>query len=235
MPGSPLFTKLFGRSPIAPLQDHMKVAAECAAQLIPYFEAVYEEDWSAAKSNYNEIGQLEQRADQMKREIRINLPKSLFLPVSRSDLLELLHVQDRIPNRAKDIAGLVVGRHMSIPEQIREVLKEYLIVSVSATSAALEALEELDELVESGFSGREIVLIEKMLSTLSDVEHESDVKQIEVRTGLMSVERDLDPVDVMFLYRVIEWIGDLADHAEKVGDRILRRRTCSRTPAGNAG
>ena len=221
MPGSPLFTRLFGRSPIAPLQDHMKVSAECAGQLLSYFEAVYEEDWDKAKSVYDSIGALEQEADEMKREIRINLPKSLFLPVSRSDLLELLHNQDRIPNRAKDIAGLILGRQMSMPEPIRKVMLEYITVSVSATSFALKALEELDELVESGFSGREMDLIEKLVDSLDDVEHESDIKQIEVRSRLMSVERDLDPIDVMFMYRIIEWIGDLADDSQTVGNRML--------------
>jgi predicted phosphate transport protein (TIGR00153 family) len=221
MPGSPLFTRLFGRSPIAPLQDHMKVSANCAEQLIEYFEAVYEEDWDKAKAVYDAIGQLEQKADEMKREIRINLPKSLFLPMSRSDLLELLHNQDRIPNRAKDIAGLILGRQMSMPEPIRKVLTEYLKVSVSATTSALKALEELDELVESGFSGREMDLIEHLVDSLGDVEHQSDIKQIEVRSKLMSAEGDLDPIDVMFLYRIIEWIGDLADDSQTVGNRML--------------
>ena len=156
MAGSPLFTKLFGRSPIAPLQDHMKVSAQCAAQLLPYFEAVFLEDWESVQAEYNKIRDLEDKADNIKREIRINLPKSLFLPVSRSDLLELLHMQDRIPNRTKDIAGLVLGRQMPIPETVRPLLKEYLEVSVSTTTFALQALEELDELIVSGFSGREI-------------------------------------------------------------------------------
>ncbi len=199
----------------------MKISADCAALLIRYFEAVYAGDWKEADAIYGKIGEYEARADEIKRDIRINLPKSLFLPVSRSDLLELLHMQDRIPNRTKDIAGLVLGRKMSIPEAVRQILVEYLEVSVSATTHALKAMNELDELVESGFSGREIELIETMISNLSDVEHESDVKQIEVRSQLMSVEDQLNPIDVMFLYRIIDWIGDLADDAQTVGNRML--------------
>ena len=221
MAGSPLFTKLFGRSPVAPLQDHMKVSAECAEQLLPYFEAVFLEDWKTVQAEYNKIRDFEDAADKIKREIRINLPKSLFLPVSRSDLLELLHMQDRIPNRTKDIAGLVLGRKMPIPEAVRALLKEYIAVSVSATAFALQALEELDQLIVSGFSGREIELIEKMLDSLGDVEHDSDVKQIAVRKMLMSVEGKLNPIDVMFLYRIIDWIGDLADDSQTVGNRML--------------
>ena len=221
MASSPIFTKLFGRSPIAPLQDHMSVSAECAGVLVAYFESVFAEDWAGANDNYEKIGGLEEKADKLKREIRINLPKSLFLPVSRSDLLELLHMQDRIPNRAKDIAGLILGRKMPIPQEVRSLLKEYVELSVSATSFALDALNELDDLIVHGFSGREIELIEKMLSNLGDVEHESDVKQIEVRSTLMAVEGRLNPIDVMFLYRIIDWIGDLADDSQTVGNRML--------------
>ena len=178
MPGSPLFTRLFGRSPIAPLQDHMKISAQCAQQLLSYFEAVCEEDWDMARAIYDSIGKLEEQADEMKREIRINLPKSLFLPVSRSDLLELLHNQDRIPNRAKDIAGLILGRQMSMPEEIRTVMTEYVTVSVSATSFALKALEELDELVESGFSGREMDLIEKLVEDIDSAKVSDNMKPL---------------------------------------------------------
>lgn len=221
MASKPIFTKLFGRSPIAPLQQHMKVSAECAAQLLSYFESVFSEDWDAVQAEYDKIGEFEDEADRIKREIRIHLPKSLFLPVSRSDLLEMLHMQDRIANKTKDIAGLVLGRQMSIPESVRPLLKDYLEVSVSTTTFALQALEELDELIVSGFSGREIELIEKMLDSLGDVEHQSDVKQIAVRKMLMSVENKLNPIDVMFLYRIIDWIGDLADDSQTVGNRML--------------
>lgn len=221
MASKPIFTKLFGRSPIAPLQEHMKVSAECAAQLLSYFESVFSEDWDAVQAEYDKIGEFEDEADRIKREIRIHLPKSLFLPVSRSDLLEMLHMQDRIANKTKDIAGLVLGRQMSIPESVRPLLKDYLEVSVSTTTFALQALEELDELIVSGFSGREIELIEKMLDSLGDVEHQSDVKQIAVRKMLMSVENKLNPIDVMFLYRIIDWIGDLADDSQTVGNRML--------------
>ncbi len=221
MANSPIFSRLFGRSPIAPMQQHMKISSECVAKLPDYFGAVFQEDWEAVQQYYDEIGELEDRADGIKREIRINLPKSLFLPVSRSDLLELLHLQDKIPNRAKDIAGLVLGRKMAMPQPIHEVLREYIKLSVTATEYALSAMEELDELLVAGFSGREILSIEKLLGSLGDVEHESDVKQREVRSKLMAVEMEMNPIDAMFIYRVIDWIGDLADDSQTVGNRML--------------
>ena len=45
MPTNP-FVSLFGRSPIGPMQQHIAKAHECAANLVPFFEAVMAEDWA---------------------------------------------------------------------------------------------------------------------------------------------------------------------------------------------
>jgi len=221
MPSNAFFSKLFGRSPIANIQEHMNVAADCASELIGFFDAVMAEDWDKALSLAGKVAELEEQADDIKREIRLNLPRSLFMPVSRSDLLELLRMQDRIPNLAKDIAGLMVGRQMKIPAALQEEFRNYAAHSVSATQQAKQVLSEFDELVETGFSGRETELIETTIKKLDQVEHEADLIQIQVRSKLFSMEKELDPVDVMFLYRLIEWIGDLSDYSQTVGNRMM--------------
>jgi uncharacterized protein Yka (UPF0111/DUF47 family) len=38
--------------------------------------------------------------------------------------------------------------------------------------------------------------------------------------ALFEHEDEMKPVSVMMWYQLIEWIGDLADYAEKVGDRL---------------
>jgi len=221
MAKEPLFTSLFGRSPITPIQKHMQLVHDCASKLVIYLEQVVREDWSSAEEVANEIFELEDKADEVKKDIRLHLPKSLFLPVSRSDLLELLQMQDRIANIAKDITGLVLGRRMRVPPEISEALLAYIARSVQATELANKALSELDELVDTGFAGKEIDLVEKLISRLDTVEHETDLMQVDIRTTLFKIENDMNPVDVMFLYKIIEWVGDLADFAQVVGNRML--------------
>jgi predicted phosphate transport protein (TIGR00153 family) len=221
MAGNPLFNQLFGRSPITPIQKHMTVAYETVSQLGPYFEAISAGDWEQAKQVYDKILELESKADDLKSHIRLNLPRSLFMPISRSDLLELLHMQDRIPNRVKDIAGLVMGRQMNFPKEMGPDLLEYVEKSKTTCGFALKALEELDDLVESGFSGKEVDLIHHLITELDLAEHENDNLQVKVRSQLFSIEKSLNPIDVMFLYRVIEWIGDVADHSQTVGNRMM--------------
>lgn len=219
MPVNP-FVSLFGRSPIGPMQQHITKAHECAANLVPFFQAVMAEDWTRVETVQQEMVRLEREADKLKKSVRMHLPKSLFLPVPRSDLLELLSVQDKVANRAKDIAGLMLGRQMAIPAPLQPLMLAYVQRCVDASAQALKAMNELDELLETGFGGREATLVQRMVEELEEIERDTDRQQIEVRRTLFKLEKDLPAVDVMFLYRIIDWIGDVADRAERVGNRL---------------
>ena len=156
----------------------------------------------------------------MKRDIRIQLPRGLFLPVERTDLLELITQQDKIANKAKDIAGRVIGREMDIPSEIQADFMTYLSRCIDATKQASKAINELDELLETGFRGREVTLVENMLVELDAIEQDTDDMQIKLRRQLREIESEMNPIDAMFLYKIIEWVGDLADIAERVGSRL---------------
>ena len=92
-------------------------------------------------------------------------------------------------------------------------------MSTPATQAG-KIIEELDELVEMGFRGREASQVEEMVADLNRIEDETDEMGMELSRTLFAQEDSMSPVSVMFWYQLIQWIGDLADYAEKVGDRL---------------
>ncbi len=220
MGGNNIFSNIFGQSPIRPIQCHMTKAHECASCLTEFFDAVVANDWVKAESIQQRIVGLEHEADEFKREIRQNLPKSLFMPVPRSDLLEVVAMQDNIANRTKDIAGIMLGCKMSLPQELHKTIPDFTKAAVETSAQASRAIEELDELLETGFGGREIIIIEKLIKQLDMLENQADQLEVKVRAQLFEIEKTLNPIDVMFLYKVIDWIGDLADKAQKVGSRL---------------
>ncbi len=220
MSPSNTFSKIFSQSPIRPLQQHMSKVVSCTEQLPSFLDAAMAQDWQAAASIYNEISRIENDADEDKKNIRLNLPKSLFMPIARNDLLELVSKQDKVANCAKDIAGTILGRKMEIPAQIKDLLNTYVDSSIKTVQEANTIVNELDELIETGFGGREVEWIEKLITKLDKFETASDKHQIEIRSQLHAIESELPPIDVMFLYRIFELIGNLADRAQKVGDQI---------------
>lgn len=211
---------MFGPSPIKPIEQHMRKAHLCAKQLYPFFEAVLKKDWDTAKSIRQKIISIEKEADVIKRDLRLHLPTGLFLPVARTDLLELLRAQDKIPNTAEDIAGLIIGREMAIPESLEEVLMALLHKCIDASHQACKAINELDELLETGFRGSEVKIVEDMIILLDKIEHESDEQLADIRHRIFDLEKELSVLDVIFLYKLVQWIGDLADHAQTVGSRL---------------
>jgi uncharacterized protein len=220
MTSSSTFSGLFGHSPIKPLQEHMQCVVECARYLLPFFDAVIKDDWKQAEEHYEQIVKAENRGDTEKKQIRLRLPKSLFMPIPRQDLLNLLTKQDKLANITKDIAGLTLGRKMVVPVDISSQLDLFVKTAVATALAAKKVIDELDELIETGFGGREIDLVEDLISSLDDLEHETDEQQIHIRSLLHPLEAQLPPVDVIFLYTIIERIGNLADAAQTAGDQI---------------
>ena len=96
-----------------------------------------------------------------------------------------------------------------------------LKLSIKAAEKAKDAISELDELLESGFSGKEIDLLQGLLNELDKIERDSDKAQVVIRADLLALENDLPAVEVMFLYRIIDLIGDIADVSQQIGNRLL--------------
>ncbi len=217
---SSFITQLFGASPVVPLQKHMAACCTATAELVPFFDAVVRGDWAAVDASRERIVEAEQEADRLKREIRRNIPKRLLMPVPRGDLLDLLGVQDSMANKAREISGLVVGRRMEIPRVMEQGFLDYVARCVDAADKARASVDELDELYETGFRGAEVTIVQRLLHELDGIENETDDMQARIRLDLMGVERDLPPVNVMFLYRVIEHVGEIGDLAERIGHRL---------------
>ena len=215
-----ILANIFGSSPVQPLERHIDIAFRCAKQLRHFFVAVVANDWDKALEVRAEIEALEHEADDLKKEIRLNMPKSLFMPVPREDLLELLLVQDKIANRARDVSGVIMGRRMQIPEAIADKFVEFVDRNIDAAKQARKSVRELDELFTAGFKGAEVSLVEDMIEKLDQIETHTDEQQAVLRGALFEIEKTLDPIDAIFLYDVISLTGEIADMAERVGRRL---------------
>ena len=211
---------LFGRSPFKPMQEHMEVVERCAAELEPLFAALAAGDFAAIAEVRARIDKLEHRADKVKHELRSHLPKSLFMPVDRRDLLEILSAQDSIADVVQDIAGLLVLGRLEIPPGMEGLLLEMVQRSCAAVRQAQAIINELDELLEMGFGGREADRVEAMSVELGAIESETDDQGLELVKLLLAAEESLKPSGFFLWHRLIELLGDVADHAEDVGDRL---------------
>jgi predicted phosphate transport protein (TIGR00153 family) len=214
-----LIGNLFGRSPIRPMQQHMRAAVACAREVLPLFEDMVAGRIETLHAHREKIDRLEHEADRIKNEIRSHLPKRLMLAVERRDMLEILDFQDSIADVAQDIAGLVDLRSMTVPEGLAEPLLDLVRRVIAACEFAQKVIDELDTLVETGFAGREVGRVEEMIVELSRIESETDELAERVQRRLFEMEEQLG-VGTVFWYEVINWVSRMADFAERVGNRL---------------
>jgi len=211
--------KLVGRSPIGPMQEHIRVAVACASQVTPLIEAMVIGDDDAIAAARSEIDRLEHEADELKHEIRSNMPRRLLLAMERRDMLDILDCQDSIADTAQDIAELVDQRRMHLPQPLATPFRNLTSRVIAACEQGQTIINELDELVETGFGEREVARIDSMISELGRIETETDVLSDQAARALFSMEAELG-VSTVYWHQLILWIADLADYAERVGNRL---------------
>ena len=213
---------IFAKSPFVSLQKHMDIGKQAAIALQNFLTSAGVSDWSKAKQYRQEIIDLEHAADDIKNQIRTHLPKSLFMSVSREDLLDLVYTMDGIPNTAKDISGIMIGRQMEIPNQIAEQFSAFVKAAIKAAKQASAAIEKVDEVRRGGFSSSDADLLQDLVAELEILEHENDDLEAALRNDFFEIEKDFPAVDVMFLYDIFNRIGSLADISQTVGHILIR-------------
>jgi len=212
--------KLFGKSPFAPLQTHMEKVAKCLEKLPLLFAAAAKGDEKTVLELSATISRLEHEADLTKNDIRNHLPKSLFLPIERSDLLDILTLQDDLADKAEDIGILLTFRKLDGFQAFGEEFLLFCNKNLAACWLARKIIKELDELLESSFGGVEAEKVKGMVEQLAFQEHEIDRLQYQIVKNLYSQGESLSYVSFHLWTTVIKEVGSLSNLAEKLGDRI---------------
>jgi predicted phosphate transport protein (TIGR00153 family) len=214
------FSAIFGKSPVRPLQEHMEKIVSCVSELTPFTKAVLSGKPEAIAAHHKNIVTMENEADELKKELRLRLPSTLFMPIDRRDVLEVLTMQDMVAGSVRDVAGLIVGRGMKLPKSMAKTYKKLVKRCIDASKQAYVAICELDELIETGFGKAERKRVGRLLIKLDVIEQDTDELQVVLRSELFKLEDELHPVDVIFLYNIIVKTGTIAERAQRVGSRL---------------
>ncbi len=214
------FSSLFTRSPFSPLQTHMEQVANCVKKMEDLYGAYIKEDYKQMNKLAEEISELEHAADLEKNEIRNNLPKGLFLAVNRSDLLEILALQDSIADKAEDIGVLMTLKKLEPLKGLENQLKEFLDKNLEAFDHAHQIIREMDELLETSFGGKEAEKVREMVEGVALMEHEADLLQRKLLKKLYSMDDKVPYSSFMLWIQVLQGVASLGNLSEKLSNRV---------------
>ena len=215
----PAISEVFSNSPLALLERHVGVCVDCVERLPLYFAEAQANRWGRASDVREEICRFEGLADELKQDVRGNLPRGLWMSVSRADLLELVRVQDKMANGVKEVSGISLGRQLAFPAAMTSEVADFIDVVVEVSRVVVKIIGATRELSRSAFGTRQTNVILDFVSQVEADERRSDEMQAALRARLKEHEAELSAVDAIFLYQLLSAIGDIADSAEKVAHR----------------
>lgn len=211
---------LFGRSPFAPLQSHMDFVSQCVHTLPELVMALKKKDEALLFKLSEKISGFEQDADLIKNDIRNHLPKSLFLPIPRESLLEILSIQDRIADRAEDTAVLVTLKPLDLLPSFEREFDDFLQKNIETFEETKAIVNEMHELVESSFGGIEAARVRSMVDAVAYREHETDILQRDLLRKIFHCENELDYASFYQWLRLVEHISAISNLSENLSYRI---------------
>ena len=213
-------SSMFAKSPFKPLRDHMDKVVESVTPLKDFFDALHQGNYSKVEKIRQQISLAEEEADIIKNEIRNHLPRNIFMPINRRDLLEMLDMQDTIADVTQDIVNLLALRRMCLPTDLCQQLIRFVEKSQQVCYLAQGLSQEFGDVLESGFGKHEIDKLLKMIDEVSNAETDADDLEDALVRRMFDIEDSMKAVDVVFWYKIFELIGDIADYSKKTGNRL---------------
>ncbi len=212
--------RLFGKSPIAPIQQHMQFAQEVVQFLCEALTATADGNRERANEILRLVEESVAGSRSLRHEVREHLPRGLLLAMPREDLLALVEIQQDILTRTESLVRLLAARGLRLEGGVREALDRLASHLADAADKALAAIRELDEMLELAFSAKERGPVHEALDALRAQLGLCDLEVQNLLSEIVACEASLPPVDAMLLYRSADALSELARRCRDVGDQL---------------
>ena len=182
----------------------------CRDLFVGTMKMLVERPKDVTETQISDVHRAEARADDLRREIELQLYEKALIPESRGDVLGLIESADVIPNAIEDVVSDMHIQHLLIPEEFREQFLELVRVNVEASNVMSDAIRDF-------FYHRRDSL--ENLSHIDERESQSDRIQRELIGAIFST--GMDTGEKILLRDLVNGIGSISDGAEKCADRLI--------------
>ena len=215
-----IMKELFGTSPFGPVVEHTKKVHACVLLIKPLMEAVAKEDYEEVHRLQDEVSKLEYEADRIKHSVREQLPRRYFLAVERHELDGFLRCQDKIADSAEDFAVVLLIRNTKIHPDLKDEFFAFVEQILKVNNVLMGAAQELQTLAETSFGGAEAESVMKRIEGLGEEEWRADRMQRKLSRHIYQLEKELDPITIIFYEKMLQTLSQIANNAENTGDLL---------------
>ncbi|WP_174590852.1 TIGR00153 family protein [Methanocella conradii] len=211
---------LIAKSPFKPLSEHAEKVRITVWKMSDAVNAYVEGDKARVDALYHEISSLEHDADNVKHEIRQNLPSSNIMPVDRADTLSYLKQQDDVANSAENVAEMLTIKMVDMPPAVKDVILRLNAEVLKTVEEHVSASNKIITVLDTAFSPEKVKEAQELINKVDTQKHTVDVTKLEAMRSIYDNEDKLGPVGVYHLLTLIKELGWVAEHAESSSNRL---------------
>ena len=210
-------SSLFYKSPFENLQKHADKVKECAKLFMEASACHINADYEKFELLTDHVARLESEADDIKRNIRNHQPYGILMPVDKFQFFLYVKEQDNVMDDVEEALFWLSFRQQNIKKEVAADFQQL----VESVIKSVEKLPELVRLAAIFFRTRSEENRKKVKSIIYDIrqgEHEADLLERELKAFIFKSINNA--IEVFYLIRLVEKIGEIADHAENAADRM---------------
>jgi predicted phosphate transport protein (TIGR00153 family) len=211
---------LIAKSPFKPLSEHAEKVRITVWKMSDAVSAYVEGDKEKVDALYHEISSLEHDADNVKHEIRQNLPSSNIMPVDRADTLSYLKQQDDVANSAENVAELLTIKMVAMPPEVKDVILRLNAEVLKTVEEHVSASNKIITVLDTAFSPEKVSEAQDLIKKVDTQKHTVDVTKLEAMRSIYDNEEKLGPIGVYHLIALVKELGWVAEHAESSSNRL---------------
>lgn len=207
---------LFRESPFVKLLKHAEIVQEGGGLFRKAMICYLDGSCTDFEAFHMNVTKVEHEADRLKRNIRGHLPKGLMMPVDKFQFLLYLREQDKVLDSAQDALHWLSFRSTAVPD---ELVDDLLLL----VDKAVEAINYLPLMVKRAtvylrsYSDKDRKQVKEVIKALRLKESESDTIERKLKSDIFALAGG-DATTVYHLIRLVEYMGDISNHAENAGD-----------------
>ena len=213
-------TKLFGKSPFTPIQQHIEQVSRAVAKGQALLEAYLVGDQETVEHLAVEIDKIESEADEIKRRLEVQLRGGTFLAVERGRLRQLISVQDSIADKMQNLARLTTLRACGEPPAFVQTFKRFLQLNLDTFDAIRDVVDRLDDLTENNGSAQSLGAVLQQIERVALMESQADDLQHDLLKELFAVEVMMSPGEFFLWTKIFKQVADIGDRSNRLGNRL---------------
>ena len=216
MPLRPFFLNRKENGILDGVREHLGVCKEAVTEFTKLVPSVGEGDDAAAARHYQNVLDLETKANGIHRSLSVRVAQGAFFGGIRQDILALMKTIDSIADTAKDSGRLLTLGKVK-DKDARDILRSADMAKF--LEELIGAVSSLQELIVALDSDKKAVL--SKVQAVEEAEGVADEAKLPILKGLFEENKQINPVTVIELRDFVFAADDIADFSEDAGDVVL--------------